>query len=232
MRARSIWAVVFLATATGAGSAAEMLPEFEDVIRHCPAGLCTEAAVQRELKVSDVQIAKLAAVLKPIAEDYAKALPGLPKDNPEVAKAALDKLADSTRVRAMAAAVAVLDAKQAARLRQIDLQERGPGAFEDESVRKALAFTEAQLKKLSALKGEYENKVRRFKRESSGAGSVKLVPDTELPQAGQDLLTGKTYPMLKKEYALAAKNVLTNDQREKWYDLIGDIYPNPVPPKK
>ena len=213
-------------------SATEKTPEFEDAIRHSPAGLSRQPDVQRELGVTEKQVADLAKALQPIEEAYVLKVKAAARLKPDEAETALAAALAQASSDASEAVLGLLTPAQAKRLNQIDIQQRVPESYRDEPIRKALGITEVQTTKLIGLKLEYDLKVRRFKREASGATGPKTIPDTELQLAGQELLAGKTYPMLKKEYALVAKNILTNDQLNLWYDSIGEPFPRPLVPKK
>lgn len=211
--------------------AAEKPPAFDDVIRHTPAGMTTETAVQEELKMTDDQ---KAAVAKAVAAEGEAFAAGWKKLGDQPTADATGKLVADARAAANEVMGKVLTEGQAKRLRQLDLQARGPAAFDDPEVQKALGgVTDEQRKKWAAAKDEYERKLAKLKREAGGVTTVKTIPGTDIPAAGQEVLGDqKTVTMLKKEHWLASKNVLTNDQLTKWYDLIGDIFPNPTKPKK
>lgn len=211
--------------AAGSALAADKPPAFEDVIRATPAGMTTETLVQEELKLSAEQVAAVGKALAGENEKFVaawKALGAKPADE------GVGKLAADTRRAANEAVAKVLSEGQSKRLKQLELQARGPVAFDDPEVRKALGgVTDEQVKKWEAAKDEYERKVRKHRREAGGADTVKRIPGTDLPLTGQEVLDGKTALQLKKEYWLTAKNVLTADQLNKWYELIGDVFPNP-----
>lgn len=211
--------------------AADKPPAFDNVIRHTPAGMTTETAVQEELKLSDDQKTAVAKAVTAEGEAFAA---GWKKLGDQPTAEAAGKLVADARTAANAAVGKVLTEGQAKRLRQLDLQARGPAAFDDPEVQKALGgVTDEQRKKWAAAKDEYERKLAKLKREAGGATTAKTIPGTDIPLAGQEVLGDqKTVAMLKKEHWLAAKLVLTNEQLDKWYELVGDVFPNPTKPKK
>ncbi len=205
--------------------AAEPLPSFADVVRFRPAGLLTESGIQEELKLTVEQVNTIGKAARAGEKAFADGWKGLgEKPLPE----AVAKLVADTRVAADMAFAAELTAGQVKRLGQLHLQSRGPAAFDDPVVQKAVGnVTDEQRKKWADAKDDFDRKLGRLRRENGGMTTVKTIPGTDIPQAGQVPLTGKTVTALKKEYALASKLVLTSEQLDKWYDLLGDIYPNP-----
>jgi hypothetical protein len=210
-------------------SAADMPPAFADVIRPTVASLCGDPAVRAELKLTAEQADKMTATLETEAAMYAKSVKAL--GNMPTTEVVTNLMA-AARVSAAKAVDQVLTDAQQKRLRQIDLQDRGPAAFDDPGVRKALAATDEQRKKWGVLKDQFDSRLRKLKREAGGVQTTRTVGDTGLTRAGEESLDGKTVRDLKKEHWLAAKNVLSPEQLDKWYDLIGDPFPNPTAPKK
>jgi len=214
-----------LLAASPVPAAAEHYPPFEEAIRSSPAGLCLRPEVRKELALTDAQVATLPQALKPALEAYdagVKALAGL---EPAAARERHQKLAAEARVGATKAIDGVLTPAQAKRLRQIDMQERWPAVLLDPDVQKELGLTDAQKKKLGEVTADYERKSGRLKRGTSGGAAAKTIPGTDIPLAGQDPLTGVTPAMLRKEYALAMKTVLTPGQQTKWDELVGKPFP-------
>lgn len=204
-------------------------PAFEDAIRPTVAGLSAEPAVRTELKLTTDQLEKLTAALAAEEAAYATAV----KATGEKPTAeAVAKLVTDARATAAKAVNRVLTDAQRKRLRQIDLQDRGPAAFDDQDVQVALAATAEQRRKWGELKDQFDNRLRKLKREAGGVQTARTIEGTDLRRTGEESLDGKTVRDLKKEHWLAAKNVLTPDQLNKWYDLVGDPFPPPSTPKK
>lgn len=211
--------------------AADVPASFEAVIRPYRAGLIREDGVAAELKLTTAQRQDIDAKLTREESAYVAAVGKLPAKG-EARDAELAKLNQATIERANAAVLDGLTEPQVKRLRQIDLQLRGPAAFVDPEVKDRLGLSGEQVAKFAKLKDEFDIKSGRLSREARGVDTTKRIPDTELPSAGQQSLAGATPASLKAEYALSAKNVLTSAQLDKWYELIGDPYPNPLAKKK
>lgn len=225
--ARSLPAVLAVLALVPPAVAADKPPAFEDAVRPTVAGLSADPAVRAELKLTAGQADELAAARAAEEAAYVKAVKAA---GATPTAEAVAKLVADTRAAAAKAVDRVLTDAQRKRLRQIDLQDRGPAAFDDPDVQKALAVTAEQRKKWGELKDQFDVRLGKLKREAGGVTTARTIPDTDLPQSGQESLAGKTVRDLKKEHWLAAKNVLTPDQLNKWYDLIGDPFP-PAPKK-
>lgn len=222
---RPAFAVALWLAATCAVTAADKPPTFDQAIRHTPAGMATDAAVQEELKLTAEQVTAVGKALAAEGEKFAAGWKAL-GDEPKAA--AVGKLVAETCAAANAAADKVLTDAQRKRLRQLELQARGPAAFDDPEVQKALGgVTDEQRKKWAAAKDDYERRLGKLRREAGGVDTFRRIPGTDIPAAGQEVLGEKTLLQLRREQALVAKNVLTNDQLNRWYELIGDVFPNP-----
>lgn len=222
---RHPFTVLLLSIAGGYGLAADRPPTFEDVVRHTRVGLVGETAVQVELKLTAEQVS---AVAKATAAEAATFASGWEALGDKPTDAAVGKLVAATRAGAEAAIGKVLSAEQGKRLTQLELQARGAAAFDDPVVQTALGgVTDEQRKKWAESKDEFDRKLSKLRREAGGVDTVRRIPGTDIPAAGQEVLGEKTVAQLKKEYWLKAKLVLTNEQLDKWYGLIGDVFPNP-----
>lgn len=218
--------VILIATlALSPARAAEKYPPFDDAIAGTPAALLASAEVAKELKLTDRAVGEIRKAVSKVEDKYDAGVKGLTTLEQAKAREAYRKLTADLIAEANLAAVAGLDVLQTKRFKQIELQSRGPAAFDDADVSKALALTDGQKKKLLALKDEFDRKLGKMTRQARGIETEKTIPGTALPQAGQDALTGVTPAALRRDYALQAKNVLSGDQLAKWYDLVGDPFP-------
>lgn len=104
-------------------------------------------SVQDELKLTPDQVTKLRADAEAALGTFKDQLGKIREMEPQARARLLASVTDKTN-RIVAG---VLDKDQVQRLRQIDLQQRGPLALYDEEVRKNLNITEAQLGKLKAV---------------------------------------------------------------------------------
>ncbi|MDB5345118.1 MAG: hypothetical protein JWP89_3495 [Schlesneria sp.] len=111
------------------------------------------AAVQRELKLTDDQKSKINAILSEMEVQIAKAVKAA-KDDPEQEA----DIVDSILIQQGPQLEAVLDKQQALRIWQIGLQAGGSAMFNSGRVRRVLNLTTEQLTKMS---DESEKSVKR-----------------------------------------------------------------------
>lgn len=183
--------------------------------------LAQNAAVQKELAVTEDQIAKLKTLGEEARAEMAPAGGGTDfaalRDLPEEERRA--KLAELGAKRAEAARkvvekfkpklAEVLDAKQVERLNQIALQAQGTGAYSDPEVVAGLKISKEQQEKFAAVLKEYGEKQREmFTRGGGGAAA-----GGEDPRAKFRELTAA------RDKELAA--VLTADQTTKFEKMKG-----------
>ena len=98
-------------------------------------------AVQRELKLTDEQKAKISEILAEMEVQIAKAVKEDPEQEDEIVNSILAKQGPQLQ--------AVLDQQQAVRAWQIGLQAGGPSIFSSSRVRRVLNLTPEQLTKMS-----------------------------------------------------------------------------------
>ena len=106
-------------------------------------------SVQEELKLTPDQITKLRTEAETVLGGFKDQLTKLKDMEPSARARVLSTITEKTNK----VVTSILDREQVQRLRQIDMQQRGPLALYDEEVRKNLNITEAQLGKLKAAAG-------------------------------------------------------------------------------
>lgn len=107
----------------------------------------------------------------------------------------------------------VLTDKQFKRLKQIEIQQRGTGAFKDEKVQKALGISSEQAKSISSiLEDSTKETTELFKGGKGGFGKGGLAGYTEKLEKIRTEAKEKIYGVLSKE------------QRKTWRDMIGEEF--------
>src|SRR5262245_30515792 len=109
--------------------------------------LLMNKSVQEELKLSDDQLTQLRGGLEKLREEVKGNLDKIREMEPEERAKLLSNISEQTNKFVGK----VLDEGQVKRLREIDLQQRGPLALYDPEVRKALKISDEQLGKLKEL---------------------------------------------------------------------------------
>jgi hypothetical protein len=166
--------------------------------------------VQKELKMSAEQRINLYDALEDIEEEFEKRLLALDK-LPNAPDQAYDKL-DKDRLASVEKLVKTtadkeLNAAQRARLRQIDRQVRGPGAFAEPAVQKALQLTDDQKKAAAELAERAAAQAERYLDELGGDDEDKVKADAIA---------------FRKDSAKQFAAALTADQRDLWKSLLGE----------
>lgn len=157
--------------------------------------LLLNKSVQQELKLTDDQLDKLKGAVEKLLDDNKDRLAKLRDLAPEERAKAMAPITDlSNKI-----VVKVLDEDQVKRLRQIDIQQRGPMALYDPEVRKALKITDEQTGMLKELADKSIAQVQKF----YDAKDMKKVAEV----------------MRGAEEKLAS--ILTDDQKRTWREMLG-----------
>lgn len=109
----------------------------------------------------------------------------------------------------------ILKPEQMTRLKQISRQQGGPRAYLKADNVKDLKLTDDQQKKLKDISTELEKDVGELRRGAGGAkgGFGRVPPETQ-----------EKIDALNKEANEKAAAVLTDEQKSKWKELIGEPY--------
>jgi hypothetical protein len=116
--------------------------------------------VQTELKLSDEQKTSLGDLAMQLQQDAFEIFSGLQDLTPEEQKEAMPelmKLLSEKGKEVQGKVDAILDKKQAGRLKELSVQARGAQALEDEEVVAALTISDEQQKKLADIREEGNN---------------------------------------------------------------------------
>ena len=104
--------------------------------------------VRRELKLQQDEAAKLDVALGQIKESYRKEIEVLQELPLREVQEKFTKLRTTVREESLKAIESNLQAPRLKRLKQIELQQRGPEVFDDPVVQKALTLSEEQKTKI------------------------------------------------------------------------------------
>jgi hypothetical protein len=164
------------------------------------AGLVTNKSVQKELKLTAEQVKDIPAAIRKVREKYQGDLAKLRDLEPDQQVALLKKVDDET-TKAIAE---ILKPEQAKRLKQIQRQTLVVHNLMSAEVAKDLKLTDDQKDKIRGFVTEYQKEVTAL---AFGGG---------LDQESQKKLTKATLA--------AFVEVLTDDQRKAWEELIGEPF--------
>jgi hypothetical protein len=170
--------------------------------------LIMDEGVKKELKLSDEQLLKAKEVVHEIRQSHGPEFEAILRgaegeDRGRKAAAILQRISNETIVRFKG----ILQPQQIARLKQIELQERGLRAFSDPDVERALGLTREQKAKIKEISEQAEQKMHEaLQRGQKGQN---------LSSTLQKLLAARR-DMLEK-----AEQALTADQKKTWSGLAG-----------
>lgn len=189
-------------------------PSGPDEVSPAAAKLLKLRRVQKELKLTPEQRVVIIDALGDIDENYEKKFndllrkPGFPNDQVGDQIEKLDQERQKATEKALTdAAAKTLTPLHRTRLRQIDWQVRGPAAFQDPLVVKALTLTDKQQEKVAALVELIEDKIDAY---------LDARGDPDEDKKKKDLLAARDQAL--KDIAAA----LTADQRAIWKGMLGD----------
>jgi Spy/CpxP family protein refolding chaperone len=159
--------------------------------------LLGQESVQKELKLTDDQAAKVKEFGEAMREKFQEAF-GLEgeeraKKFQELAKEGEKAVAD------------ILKPEQSKRLKEIVYQQQGPRAFADSAVAKGVGLSEEQQKKIKEINDDTGKQLRELFQPGSP-------PDDETRKKMQDL---------RKEASEKIVKLLSEDQKKKWQELQG-----------
>lgn len=182
----------------------------DDTVPPAAAKLLRFRKVQKELMMTAEQRIALVDALEDIDENYEKEITRILK-LPNAPDEALDK-ADQNRRKAIEklmteTAAKSLSAGQRTRLRQIDWQLRGPAAFTEARVEKALQLTDDQKKAAAALAERQQQMAEQY--------LDQIGSDTE-EKLKADLFA------FRKEATMKFVTSLKPDQRDAWKAMLGE----------
>ncbi len=103
----------------------------------------------------------------------------------------------------------ILDKDQLKRLRQIELQQRGPRAYADAKVQDALKFNEDQKDKVKTILDEVAQEMKEMFKAGKG-GDFKAIREK--------------MDNLRKEATEKLAGVLTSEQKKAWKQLVGEEF--------
>jgi hypothetical protein len=169
-----------------------------------PAQLLTIEVVQKDLKLDQDQIDKVKKVAADMGEKMRSEMSGLRDLSPEERREKMQEVGKKMTEDTMKALADVLKPEQMDRLKQIQLQRRGPQAFTDAEVQKSLNLTDEQKEKIKTINEDLTKEMGDLR--GGGRGN---------PQAGEKMAA------VRKEATDKIMAVLTDPQKETWKTMTG-----------
>lgn len=189
----------------------------------------TNKALQEELKVTDAQKEKFKALAEKNAEaskkrgeSYKEKFADAQGDQDKVKDlfSAMQKEFQKDGEATAKAVEEMLTSEQVKRIKQIDRQRGGVGAFVKDDNIKALGMSDEQKSKIKTIVDEYRKDVQEVRKSSGGSfKDGKFTFDKEKFEAGQ---------VKEKKLTKAAQGdideVLTDDQKKMWKEMLGEPF--------
>lgn len=181
-----------------------------------PAGLVNSKTAMTDIKATDDQVEKLKEWAKEYQDkqrEFFKGFKDMSKEERTEKQAALTK-------DAWAAIGKVLKDDQVKRLKQIEIQVAGVGAFLRPDVSEALKITDDQKGKLQESMGSVFKDIMALNEEFGikgfgGGGAAKLEGDKKKDY-------DKKIAKLNKEMMSGVQDVMTDEQKKKWKEMTGE----------
>lgn len=169
-------------------------------------------ALQKELKLTEEQLAKIKELTPKIQEKFKADFEKVQKLDEKERPAKQQEVAKAMRQETFKALADVLKPEQMKRFKQIDLQQRGDRALNDEEVQQSLKLSDEQKSKIKSI--------REAHREAFAKG-MKENP----------MEFNKKIQAMNKETSEKVKGVLTDEQKKALQELMGEPF-HPAPAGK
>jgi hypothetical protein len=168
-------------------------------------------SVSQQLKLTDRQLAQLREANARFQAHYQNELGRFANLSPTDRQRVLRELEHNYNADNLQAAVTVFTREQASRYRQLELQNRGLGAFTDPPVRRQLNLSSSQVDQLRAL----DERTQRARQEIDRAAQ------------GNRVEANRRYEVLQRDTENRVNSILNANQRKALQEMIGERF---VPP--
>jgi hypothetical protein len=178
-----------------------------------PAGLVNSKTALADIKATEEQVEKL----KEWAKDYQGKQMEFFKGFKDMSKEERTEKQAALTADAWKGIGKVLKEDQVKRLKQIELQVAGVGAFMRPDVSEALKITDDQKGKIGESMGGMFKDMQALREEFGlkGFGGAKLEGDKQKEY-------DKKLAKLTKEMMSTVQDAMTDDQKKKWKEMVGD----------
>jgi hypothetical protein len=178
-----------------------------------PAALLMRQDVQKELKLTDDQLAKLKEVGDEMREKGKEAfdkadLQGLGQQERFAKMAEIMKPVNDEAAKKI---TALLQPEQNKRLKQLQRQQAGVRAFTEKEVQEALKLTDDQKEQINTLAKDIEREISEMRKGAAG----------DFSKFGEIMKNGQA---LNQEGIEKIQATLTADQKKEWKELTGEKF--------
>lgn len=180
--------------------------------------------VQKELKLSDEQNAKLRELGEKLRSEMQQQFAGMEKLTEEQRRARMAELREKMQKEGEARAAetqkqiaAILKPEQLKRLKQIQLQQEGPAALRRPEVAEALGLSKDQLDQLEKIADESREKMQELFRAGREADKQAQQP-RRFPESREK------FQEIRKDSEKRSMGVLTAEQKKKLGEMLGEPF--------
>jgi len=164
--------------------------------------------VQQELKMTEEQITKAKEASQAVREKFKDTFTQL-KDTPkEQIREKMQEIMKQVGEETNKALKGVLNADQAKRLKQLEMQSKGAEAFADPEVAKALNFSDEQKEKIKTLRDDASKEMREILQGAQGNFQEAITKMQALRKETQEKITA----------------TLTDAQKKSWKEMTGEPF--------
>jgi hypothetical protein len=172
------------------------------------AGLIRNEGVQKELGLTSDQTQKAEEAVQKVSEKYQDERATLRDLSPEERREKMTALNTKINDESLKALHDVLKPEQLKRLKQVELQQRGPDALTDPEIQSKLNLTSDQKSKIKTIAADYAaERGQLFQGARGGGGDF---------QEAQKKMTAMRKATMEK-----ISDVLTSAQKETWKEMTG-----------
>ncbi len=172
--------------------------------------LLLNKSVQDELKLTDDQKAELTKINTKMTEARQKAFADAGMDRSKIAEA-MKPINDEATKAIKDGPLAALKPEQSKRLKQIEVQQKGLAAFNDEEVQKTLKITDKQKEEIAGQVKDVEKDRAEIMKDAQGDRTKMQEARTKITE----LNTKATDKIISS---------LTDDQKKAYKELVGEKF--------
>jgi hypothetical protein len=172
--------------------------------------LLLNKSVQDELKLTDDQKADIEKINKKMTEARTKAVADAGMDRAKIAEA-MKPITEETTKSLKDGPMAALKPEQSKRFKQIEIQQKGLAAFNDEEVQKTLKITDKQKEEITGQIKDVEKDTGEIRKDAQGDQTKMREARTKITE----LNTKATDKIISS---------LTDDQKKAYKELVGEKF--------
>jgi Spy/CpxP family protein refolding chaperone len=166
-----------------------------------------------ELKLTPDQVSKIKDVAQKVASKHEADRAALQDLSPTERREKMQELTKTVTEEVMAGLSDTLKPDQVKRIKEIQLQQRGPQAFTDVEVAKALSLSDEQKAKIKSINEDLTAEMAAARGQGGGGGG-----------GGGGAANFQKMAAARKEAMTKIEKVLNEDQKKTWHEMTGKTF--------